>query len=356
MAFKDAPAHPQAIELLQRSLKRGRLAHAYLFAGQDLDSLEMIAQTLAKTLNCAQPIIADGAPVDSCDRCLTCRKIEHGNHPDVHWLRPESKSRIITTDQIRDLSREIHLKPNEAAYKVAVIVAADRLRVEAANAFLKTLEEPPAKSILILLTVEPQRILETILSRCLRLSFAGDRPPPLPAELKQWLSAFTDSAGTHEKSLLGRYRLLDVLMQKLTEMKKNIDQSLTARSPLQQYQDAEKSYIDKWEDELAAAIEAEYRRQRSDLLSIVHWWLRDIWVWSVTLGSIANSGSTKAKNEGTRDLLRFPELSGTEVVAKRISPQDAVANLEIMEQLREWLDTNVQEALALEVGLLKLRL
>ena len=354
MAFKDAQAHPQSIELLQRSLKRGRLAHAYLFAGQELEHLENIARTLAKTLNCEQPVTADGAAVDSCDRCLACRKIDHGNHPDVHWLRPESKSRIITTEQIRDLSQEIHLKPSEAAYKVAVIVAADRLRIEAANAFLKTLEEPPAKSILILLTIEPQRILETIVSRCLRLSFAGDRPPPLAPHQNQWLMAFTESAATHEKSLLGRYRLLDVLLQKLTELKKAVEETLTARSPLQQYQDAEKSYIDKWEDELAAAIEAEYRRQRSDLLGIIHWWLRDVWVWR--LNSASPKAASPEQKEGHRDLLRFPEISETKAVAGRISAQDALTNLEIMEQVRAWLDTNVQEALALEVGLLKLRL
>ncbi len=176
MAFKDFPRHTQGVELLQRSLERRRLAHGYLFSGHQLDELEAIARTLAKTLNCERPVKKAGVAVDCCDQCLACRKIEHGNHADVHWVRPESKSRIITVDQVRELMREIQLKPAEAEFKVATIIAADRLRVEAANAFLKTLEEPPAKSILILLTTDPQRILETILSRCLRLNFAGEGP------------------------------------------------------------------------------------------------------------------------------------------------------------------------------------
>src|SRR5205085_11554436 len=87
--------------------------------------------------------------------------------------RPESKTRIITIEQMRDLMKLIHLKPTEAASKVAVLAAADRLNVQAANAFFKTLEEPPSRSIIVLLTVEPDRILETIQSRCLRLSFSG---------------------------------------------------------------------------------------------------------------------------------------------------------------------------------------
>src|SRR6185369_11087493 len=131
---------------------------------------------LAKTLNCEQPPRrgAGGLPSDSCDTCASCRLIDSGNHPDILWVRPESKLRVITIDQMRDLMQTVHLKPTQAAFKVAVIVAADRLNVPAANAFLKTLEEPPANSILILLTTEPQRVLETILSRCLRLNFAGE--------------------------------------------------------------------------------------------------------------------------------------------------------------------------------------
>jgi len=147
MAFKDLAASQQSVELLQRSLERGRLAHGYLFSGNDLDTLEAIARNLAKTLNCQHPVLKAGAPVDCCDHCAACAKIEHWNHPDVHWVRPESKSRIITIAQMRELMREIQLKPTESRNKVAVVVAADRLRAEGANAFLKTLEEPPPDSV-----------------------------------------------------------------------------------------------------------------------------------------------------------------------------------------------------------------
>lgn len=319
-----------------------------------MSELEAIARTLAKTLNCQQPVRGkSGVAIDSCDRCVNCLKIVNGNHADVHWVRPESKSRLVSVDQMRELMHDINLKPAEAEYKVATIVAADRLNVQGANAFLKTLEEPPPRSILILLTTEPQRLLETIVSRCLRLNFAGDGPRPLASAEMEWLAAFSEMAAAEQKSLIGRYRLMDVLLQKLNAMKTAIDESLTARSPLQRYPDVEKDLREKWEEELEAAIEAEYRRQRTDLLAIVQRWLRDVWLTAMSEG---RGSRVEGKTGGARDLLNFPELDGTGKVAQRISAKDAVENLQIMEGTQRLLHTNVQEALALEVGLLKLNL
>ncbi|HLH55827.1 MAG TPA: hypothetical protein VKY92_19655 [Verrucomicrobiae bacterium] len=357
MAFSDLSRTQQSLQLLQRSLERGRLAHAYLFSGHDLESLQTIARTLAKTLNCEKPVQKNGHAIDCCDLCATCKKIEHTNHPDMYWIRPESKSRVITVAQMRELMREVQLKPKESRLKVAVVVAADRLGVEGANAFLKTLEEPPADSVLVLLTTEPQRMLETILSRCLRLSFGNAAPPTLNPAQHEWLAAFGDLAGSQQKSLMSRYRLMDVLLRKLGEVRKSIEQDLTARSPLNRHPDAEKGMLERWEDELTAAIEAEYRRQRSDLLSVLHWWLRDVWLRSLPPVAMASrpteSDRGKLSPEG---LLSFPEAPATERVAQRITPADALQNLDVIDHLQRWLSGNVQEALALEVGLLKLHL
>jgi DNA polymerase-3 subunit delta' len=357
MAFKDFTQHVMSVQLLQRSLERGRLGHAYLFNGQDLSELETITLTLAKTLNCQQPVKKNGVAVDCCDKCLTCQKIEHGNHADVFWIRPESKLRVIKMNQVvrrddsppRVLLEFVNLKPTESEYKIAVVVAADRMNEQAANAFLKTLEEPPAKSILVLLTTEPQRILETLFSRCLRLSFGGDAQRPLNPAQMAWLASFSETAAAEQKSLLGRYRLMDVLLKKLNELKGAIEETLTAQSPMQRYKDAEKDLQERWEDELKAAIEAEYRRQRSDLLVVLQWWLRDVWMRKVRY-------SKPAIRAQTSELLRFPEVTGTERVAQRISASEALENLQVVEQIQRWLYTNVQEALALEVGLLKLHL
>ena len=373
MAFKDFPAQAQGIALLQRSLERGRLAHAYLFAGPQLDALEGLAHTLAKTLNCLHPLEHDGVAVDCCDRCLNCQKIDRGNHADVFWVRPESKLRLIKIGQIvrrdgsppRVLLDAVNLKPTESQYKVGILVAADRMNENAANSLLKTLEEPPPCSVLILLTTEPQRLLETIRSRCLRLTFAAAGPEQLAPQQMEWLAAFSDAAAAEQRSLLNRYCLLDVLLRKLGEVKTTIEESLTACSPLERYDDAGEELREQWERELRAAVEAEYRRQRSEFLLALQWWLRDVWL--LTLGnarppanepgsSTPDSAPVSLPAPASKSLLAFSGLDGTAHVARRLSPTAALENLRIIEQLQRWLHTNVQEALALEVGLLKLQL
>ncbi|MGD0812074.1 MAG: hypothetical protein ABSA83_00570 [Verrucomicrobiota bacterium] len=341
--FSDFPEQLKVTQLLQRSLERDRLAHAYLFSSNSLKELEDMARTLAKAVNCLSPPrrASHGLALDSCDACDPCRRIDHFNHPDVLWVRPESKSRIITIDQIREVMQMVNLKPTVAEFKVGIIAAADRLTLQAANAFLKTLEEPPAKSILILLSTEPQRLLDTILSRCLRLSFGGDEAH-FDAEQLAWLASLSATAAAGKQGLLGHYRLLGIISKKLAEQKAAIEESLTARSPLEKYDDLEAKMREKLEDELSAAIEAEYRRQRTDLIGAFQWWLRDIWL------------HTLPAREG---LLTFPDLSREAgEIARRISPADALANLEEVDRLQRHLHSNIQEALALEVGLLKLKL
>jgi DNA polymerase-3 subunit delta' len=257
---------------------------------------------------------------------------------------------------MRELMREIQLKPNESRYKVAMVVAADRLRIEGANAFLKTLEEPPGDSVLVLLTTDPQRVLETVVSRCLRLSFGDNSSRPLDPVKREWLNSFSDLAGAEQKSLMSRYRLLDFLLKKLVAIRGSLEESLTARSPLQQYQDAEKSLMERWEEELTAAIEAEYRRHRADLLSVLHWWLRDVWLRCLQRNGVHSSAATHEGSRMEEALYSFPELAATARVAQRLSPTEALENLQVLEELQRWLGSNVQEALALEVGLLKLHL
>jgi DNA polymerase III subunit delta' len=354
MAFRDFPQQQDVVALLEHSLERGRLAHAYLFAGGQLAELEGVARTLAKTLNCEQPPRRSpgGTALDCCDACLSCRKIDHDNHPDVLWKRPESKSRQIRISQLvprsdpdadpRPLTDLVFQKPVQARIKVGVIVSADRMNQNAANAFLKTLEEPPADSILILLSTEPQRLLETIVSRCLRLTFAGETGPQRNASMATWLASFSETAVAEQGSLLSRYRLLSVLLNKLNALKEETGKVLTQRSPLQQYDDLEPDLRERWEDELAAAIEAEYRRQRAEVLTGLQWWLRDVWL------------SALGQEPGA---LAFPQLaSAAGAVARRVTPQQAMDNLRVVEDTQRLLATNVQEALALEVGLLKLSL
>lgn len=344
MAFQDFPEQQGAVQVLQRSLERGRLAHAYLFTGTDLNELEGVSRTLAKALNCEAPPrrAAHGQPLDSCDRCPSCRQIDQDGHPDVHWVRPESRLRVITIAQMRELMQAVHLKPTLARHKVGLISDADRLNTSAANAFLKTLEEPPADSVLVLLSTEPQRLLDTIQSRCLRLPFAGEFTPLRDAALLQWLTSFSEMAAQASRTLLQRYQLLSVLLNRLNEIKTSLTETLTRQSPLERYEDLEPKMRERLEDELAAAIEAEYRRQRAALLVGLHWWLRDVWLQTQHVGA---------------EMLSFPPLArGSQAVAGRLSPAQALENLDQLENTQRLLASNVQEALTLEVGLLKLHL
>jgi hypothetical protein len=156
-----------------------------------------------------------------------------------------------------------------------------------------------------------------------------------------WLQKFSSAASGEQKSLLGRYRLLDALLQHLNGIRAQVDETLSARSPLEKYDDADKNLREKWEDELKAGIEAEYRRQRGEVLSLLQWWLRDVWLHSLAAGE---------------ELLHLPQIYGADEVAKRITPRQAQENLVVLEQTQRLLYSNVQEALALEVGLLKLHL
>ncbi len=343
MAFAELAESSAGVQLLQRSLERGRLGHAYLFAGNQLAELESVAHNLIKTLNCKSPKVgAADIPVDCCDECVNCRKIDNGNHADVRWVRPESKSRFILTNKIRDLISAINLKPTEAEYKTAVIVAGDRMKVEAANAFLKTLEEPPAKSVIIVLSTEPGRLLDTIISRCLRLTFGSGANPAFTDDQLRWVETFSSVAAENRNGLLGRYQLLGQILAALADMKTAIAERQEAASPLERYDDVDPKLREKWEDELKASIEAEYRRSRGELLASLEWWLRDVWLHTLQLGD---------------ELLSFTEFSApAQTVASRIDAHDAQENIQVLEHTQRLLYTNVQEALTLEVGFLKLKL
>ena len=217
MSETATPSHAHtADELLKRSLLKGRLGHAYLFVGEDLGRLEASATHLAQTLNCLEPAAwgLGGLAAEPCRTCRSCLQIEQQRHPDVAWVRPENKIRAISVAQIREVIRSLSLRPSEARRKVAILAGADRLNNQAANAFLKTLEEPPSGSVIILLSTDPDRLLETILSRCLRLSFASGTVS-VGVEVARWVREFAELARTESPDLMRRYQLLITLLQTL---------------------------------------------------------------------------------------------------------------------------------------------
>lgn len=164
------------VESLRRSLEQGRFPHALLFVGPEGIGKRTLALTLARALLCER---VDEAALDPCEVCPSCLQVQAGNHPDVLQVgRPEDKHEL-PIKVIRDLCIDLGLKPARGSRKIAIVDDADDLNDEAANAFLKTLEEPPAGSVLILIGTSPELQLETIVSRCRVVRFE-----PLPeAEL-----------------------------------------------------------------------------------------------------------------------------------------------------------------------------
>src|SRR4026208_537740 len=123
MALAAISEENDSVRLWQRGLARGRLGHASLFSGPDLDALENVARALAKALVCEQPpkVSDAGLPLGSCARCLSGHQGDGRKPPDAIWVRPESKLRVVTIDQIRDLMQTIYLKPTQAPFKAGII-------------------------------------------------------------------------------------------------------------------------------------------------------------------------------------------------------------------------------------------
>jgi len=162
---------------LKKVLESGRLAQAYLFLGQDQQKKIWTAVSLSKALFCS----CEGSGF--CGECLSCRKIDSHNHPDVLWLRPTGASRTIKMNMVRHLQSVLSLKSFEGGKKLAFIMGADRMQEQAANAMLKTIEEPTDNTVIILMAEDIEKILPTIVSRCQQIFF----PLSEHKEIKEYL-------------------------------------------------------------------------------------------------------------------------------------------------------------------------
>lgn len=162
MPFSDILGQDKGIEVIRRSLAAGKIAHAYLFHGPDGCGKRKTALAFVEALFCGKD--------EGCGACRSCRKVASLQHPDLHLMEPEGA--VIKVDQVRELQREFALRPFEAPRKACIIEGAERMNPAAANALLKTLEEPPGSAVLILLAANCAAVLPTILSRCQQLRFS----------------------------------------------------------------------------------------------------------------------------------------------------------------------------------------
>ena len=174
--FSEIVGQERAVNYVKRVLDRDKLSHAYLFTGIPGIGKKTTAYALAQAVNCHNPTTGEG-----CGECRSCRQMMAGNHPDLFVIKPDGQA--IKIDQIRHLIRDLGFKKMSAKFRISIVCQAETMTEEAANAFLKILEEPPEANILILDVVEARDLLPTIVSRCQKVSFL-----PLPSTLiADWL-------------------------------------------------------------------------------------------------------------------------------------------------------------------------
>ena len=171
MSFNTILGQDQPKQILSRALEQGSIAHAYLFYGPESIGKRLMALEFSKALNCLE-----NGPKSACGTCLSCDKISRGLHPDIFIVEPvkstpTSRESFIKIDPIRDLQRKLSYLPYEGRTKVAIIDGAESMNLQAANTFLKTLEEPPSQTIIILVACNPHQLLPTIISRCQAVKF-----------------------------------------------------------------------------------------------------------------------------------------------------------------------------------------
>jgi DNA polymerase-3 subunit delta' len=177
MSFKDILGHERPIKLLQRGIAQEKVVHSYLFLGSEGIGKSLVALQFAKALNCLE----GEDKVDACDHCISCKKIDHRVHPDVSLIEPQGQT--LKVDQVREMQKALAYRPYEGRCRVFILTAADRMAPHMSNTLLKTLEEPPPHTVIILLANHPRWILPTILSRCQSIRFN-----PLPSRLvSHWL-------------------------------------------------------------------------------------------------------------------------------------------------------------------------
>ncbi|MCR5416498.1 MAG: DNA polymerase III subunit delta' [Pseudobutyrivibrio sp.] len=164
MNFSEIIGQEDAKNLLKNAIKKGSTSHAYIFSGEKGSGKMMLAEAFAKMLQCENP------GEDSCGECHSCKQAESHNNPDIIYVKREAGKANIGVDVVREqINNDIEIKPYSSKYKVYIVDEAERMNPQAQNALLKTIEEPPAYAIIILLTTNHNSFLQTILSRCVTI-------------------------------------------------------------------------------------------------------------------------------------------------------------------------------------------
>ena len=324
MAFRSE----KALELLAKAKDGGRLGHAYLISGPKEADCEGFA---TQVLN-----LAAGA---------RCGSLDDWEQHEVIVLRPESKSRRITIGKsadeigsVRWMERRIHMTSGPGGHKFAVIVDCERMNDAAQNAFLRTLEEPPPRTLFLMLTRQPEQLLATILSRVIEIPLL---PPPgarVFTEAEEKLLAVLERLSTRPTgSLAGAFALKKEFEEILDEIHAGIKEDREADFEREQElygKTTDGSWLKQREEQVEASIEAAYLQERDALMDLLLSWMGDV----------------VRQQVGAEHLDLSAYRQATAALAQRWSPAEATKRLRVLRKLETHLHTNVNEGLALEVA------
>jgi DNA polymerase III subunit delta' len=312
-----------AIGFLRRAHEQKRLAHAYLISGPTGSGKRHVAAELANVVNgtAATDVFSSKAR-------------------EIFVTEPESKSRRILIEQIRELEHGLQMRGSEGRRKVAIVAEADRLQPQAANAFLKTLEEPPANSLLLLLSALPEALPDTIVSRCISipLSLEGEEiEMPERAELVELLRT---TAREKDWSVQQAYKItqgMQSLLGNIREQIKTQTADALKEEEARYRNSTDGAWLEDREEYYKALSESLYIQRRAMLVEVLLEW------WSDILRACSNVARRN-----------FPEAKKEiAALAERFAASDVLRRIQRLEELRDNLGRNIQEALAIEVAFLK---
>lgn len=277
----------QAVTQLRAALQNKVISHAYLFLGPAGVGKRLTAYSFAAALNCESPVQG----YKPCGQCPSCRKIEHGNYPDLHLVEPQGQS--IKIEQIREIQARIAYKKLEGKFQIVIIQDAQNMTVDAANSLLKVLEEPPRGTVFILLADQTRSMLPTILSRCQLIRFVALRPEHISRILM-------GDYGLSQEEAEGISLLSGGSIEQGLQLKEGWGESLTARLPSRILSLV---FAGDMCDLMRLNSELEKDPNLQIILTSLINWFRDAVVWIKT-------GSVKLLNVPNVDTKQFKPLEG----------------------------------------------